>query len=72
MTSMPAEKSEARNQARRPFRLAEVEELTGLSSSTLRRAIRFKELACFRFGRAIRISEDDLEAYLRRHRKGNR
>jgi excisionase family DNA binding protein len=53
---------------RRLYTIFELEELTGLSGSTLRRALRSKELACLRFGRAIRVSEDALEAYLTRHR----
>ena len=53
---------------RRLYTIWQLEELTGLSGSTLRRAIRREELACLRFGRAIRVSEDDLEKYLTRHR----
>ena len=52
--------------------LEQIEQLTGLSGSTLRRAIRSKELACLRFGRAIRVAEGDYLAYLARHRRGKR
>ena len=52
--------------------LAEVEALTGLSGATLRRAIRKGHLACLRFGRAIRITEHDYEAFLQRHRAATR
>jgi excisionase family DNA binding protein len=52
--------------------LEQIERLTGLSGSHLRRAIRSKELACMRFGRAIRVSEDDYLSYLARHRRGKR
>jgi excisionase family DNA binding protein len=60
----------------RPVQLYDLEtvaELTGLSTSTLRRAIRNRILACHRIGsRLIRISENDLQAYLSRHRKAAR
>lgn len=55
------------------YDLETVAEMTALSLSTLRRAIRARRLACHRVGsRIIRISEDDLMAYLNRHRKAAR
>lgn len=56
----------------RLFTLETVSEITGFSPSTLRRAIRRRNLACIRCGRAIRISEADLTAFLTRHRKAAR
>jgi excisionase family DNA binding protein len=56
--------------ARPLLTLADLAMRTGLSGSKLRRDIRSKELACLRFGRAIRITEEAYEAYLRRHRQG--
>lgn len=60
----------------RLFDLQTIAELTGLSMPTLRRALRekrpAKRLAHHRFGRAIRISEADLEDFLARCRRGAR
>jgi excisionase family DNA binding protein len=56
----------------RMLSLAEVAELIDLSISTLRRQIRLKKLAVHRFGLALRVSEDDLADYLRRHRRAAR
>jgi len=36
---------------------------------TVRRAIKAQALPSLRFGRAVRIADNDLEAYLRRERK---
>ena len=52
--------------------LREAADLLGLSIPHLRREIRLRKLACHRFGRLIRISEDDLEAYLSKRRRGAR
>src|SRR5690349_14414401 len=54
------------------FTLANVAEITALSPSTLRREIRLKRLAVHRFGTtgsALRVAEDDLAAWLARHRR---
>jgi len=65
-----------RNDRLRLFSLEEVSELTGVAVVTLRRAIRersaTKRLQHHRIGRAIRISEADLEDYLARCRRGGR
>ena len=41
----------------------------GLSPKTIRRAITDKQLPSYRFGRALRVSEDDLGPYIGRPRK---
>jgi excisionase family DNA binding protein len=40
----------------------------GVSIKTVRRWIEGRELHCHRLGRTIRVSEDDLIAFLNRHR----
>lgn len=52
--------------AERPAMLsvADVCDRLGLSESTIRRAIRDKALASHKFGRAHRVSEADLAAYI--------
>ena len=39
-----------------------------VSTKTVRRWIEGRELRCHRFGRTIRVSEEDLIAFLNRHR----
>jgi excisionase family DNA binding protein len=59
----------------RLYTLPEVSETTALSASTLRREIRLKRLAVHRFGAkgsVLRIREDDLAAWLARHRRAAR
>jgi hypothetical protein len=52
--------------------LERIEQHSGLSPSHMRRAIRAGELPCLRFGRAIRVQEEDYLVYLARHRRGTR
>ncbi len=52
--------------------LAQVGDLTGLSTSTLRRQIKIKRLAVHRVGGALRVSEPDLADWLARHRRAAR
>jgi excisionase family DNA binding protein len=40
----------------------------GVSIKTVRRWINRREVHCHRLGRTIRVSEDDLIAFLNRHR----
>lgn len=40
----------------------------GVSIKTVRRWIENRELHCHRLGRSIRVSEEDLIAFLNRHR----
>jgi excisionase family DNA binding protein len=47
----------------------EVAELTGLSIATIRRAIRDQKLKSHKFGRAVRISQPDLNEYLSSSRR---
>ena len=56
----------------RLYTLAQVAEITALSIATLRRQVRLKRLAVLRFGRTLRIAEDDLAAWLARHRRAAR
>ena len=52
-------------------RMLNVEQIAlqvGVSIKTVRRWIEGHELHCHRFGRTIRVSEDDLIAFLKRHR----
>lgn len=46
----------------------EVAELLGVSTRTVRRAIERKELIAHKIGRAVRIAEADLKAFIARHR----
>jgi excisionase family DNA binding protein len=50
------------------FTVAEVAERLGVSTRTIRRWIENKELVAHRFGRAVRIAENDLKAFLAMHR----
>jgi hypothetical protein len=52
--------------------LEQIELFSGLSASHIRREIRSKDLACLRFGRALRVAEEDYLEYLARHRRGKR
>ena len=52
--------------------LAAVAEQTGLSLSTLRRAIRHRRLSVHRIGRCLRVSEADLAAFLGKRRQAAR
>ena len=55
----------------KPLRLLNVEEVaarTDTSVSSVRRAIRLRQLAFFRLGRCVRVGEGDLEDYLARRR----
>ncbi|MCV2880367.1 helix-turn-helix domain-containing protein [Sedimentimonas flavescens] len=51
--------------------LDQTADLLQVSTRTLRRAIADQELAAHKVGRQWRIARKDLEAYLRRHRKGD-
>ena len=44
--------------------VAEVCNRLDLSVSTIQRAIKRKELKSYKFGRALRVSEEDLAAYI--------
>jgi excisionase family DNA binding protein len=46
----------------------EVAELLGVSTRTVRREIGRKELIAHKIGRAVRIAEPDLKAFIARHR----
>jgi excisionase family DNA binding protein len=50
------------------FTVAEVAERLGVSTRTIRRWIENGELVAHRFGRAVRIVERDLKAFLAMHR----
>jgi excisionase family DNA binding protein len=52
------------------FTVAEVAERLHVSTRTVRRWIENLELATHRFGRAVRIAESDLRAFLAIHRDG--
>ena len=52
------------------FTVAEVAERLGVSTRTTRRWIEDFELVAHRFGRAVRIAESDLKAFLTTHRDG--
>ena len=56
--------------ADRFFTVAEVAERLGVSTRTIRRWIENLELVAHRFGRAVRIAECDLKAFLAMHRDG--
>ncbi len=46
------------------YSVEQVAEITGLSVATIRRAIRDKRLGTHKFGRAVRVHRDDLNAYI--------
>ena len=50
----------------------EVADLTSMSVSFWRREIRLKRIAVTRYGRAVRISEADLDAYQAGRRRAKR
>jgi excisionase family DNA binding protein len=50
------------------YSIDEVAELLGLSPRTVRRAIESKELIAHKLGRAVRIAETDLKAFIARRR----
>ena len=52
------------------FTIAEVAERLGVSTRTVRRWIEDLELVAHRFGRAVRVAETDLKAFLAMHRDG--
>jgi excisionase family DNA binding protein len=54
---------------RRLFTINAVAEAAGASSRTVRRWIAMRLLPVHRVGRVVRIAEDDLDAFLARHRK---
>lgn len=47
--------------------VAEVSDVTRLSATTIRRAIRLRHLCVVRIGRTIRVRHADLEAWLNRN-----
>jgi excisionase family DNA binding protein len=50
------------------FTIAEVAERFGVATRTVRRWIGAGELVAHRFGRAVRIAESDLKAFIAQHR----
>jgi excisionase family DNA binding protein len=50
------------------FAIHEVAEQLGVSTRTVRRWIESMELVAHRFGRAVRIAERDLQAFVAMHR----
>jgi excisionase family DNA binding protein len=54
------------------YSLKQVIEMTGWSPSHLRRAIRAGKLVVHDFGRSIRISQADLEAFLNSTRRSSK
>ena len=53
----------------RMYSIKEIGPQVGVSSKTIRRWIERGELHVHRLGRQLRISEDDLLAFLSKHRK---
>ena len=51
------------------FTIAEVAEIVGVSTRTVRRWIKSGELAAHRFGSAVRIADSDLKAFIARQRQ---
>jgi len=49
---------------KRLFTVTQIAEMTSLSEATIRRAIRDEKLKAHYFGDAVRISIEDLDAYL--------
>jgi hypothetical protein len=70
---MPAKSPDGSSDMPQPlFTIEQIEDASGLSGSSVRRAIRSGDLPCHRFGRAIRVGQDDYLAWLVRHRRGKR
>jgi excisionase family DNA binding protein len=57
-----------RTLSRQFFSIADVAEITGVSTRTVRRWIKRKEMIAHRFGVAVRVAESDLKAFLAQHR----
>lgn len=53
----------------RLYGIAETASSLGLSESTIRRAIRLRQLAAIRVGRAVRLAESDVATWLERGRR---
>jgi excisionase family DNA binding protein len=51
------------------YTIAEVAEIVGVCTRTVRRWIDAGHLSAHRFGSAVRIAEDDLRAFLAMHRR---
>ena len=51
------------------FTIADVAEITGVATRTVRRWIERGELVVHRFGAAVRITEADLKVFLALHRE---
>ena len=51
------------------FTIAQTAEMIGVATRTVRRWVEAGELIAHRFGRAVRIAEGDLRAFLAIHRK---
>lgn len=54
--------------APRLLTVGEVADRAGLSNTMIRRELRLRRLAFYKLGHAVRIGEDDLEAYLAKRR----
>ena len=52
----------------RMLNVEQIAEQVGVSIKTVRRWIKRREVHCHRLGRTIRVSEEDLIAFLNRHR----
>ena len=53
---------------RKFYTIDEVAGLLGVSTRTIRRSIDCEELIAHKFGRAVRIAESDLNAFIAQHR----
>jgi excisionase family DNA binding protein len=52
----------------RMLNVEQIAQQVGVSIKTVRRWIERREIHCHRLGRTIRVSEEDLIAFLNRHR----
>jgi excisionase family DNA binding protein len=57
---------------RRLLTIAEVCEATGFSESTIRRAVRLRHLAVIKMNRSVRLSQEDVDTWLKRNRWNSR
>jgi excisionase family DNA binding protein len=57
------------NSTARFFTIAQVSEILELCKRSVRRLIDHKKLTAHKFGRAVRIAESDLNAFIARHRR---
>jgi excisionase family DNA binding protein len=67
--TMPFDDGGARHDQIRFYSIADVADRLDVVTRTVRRWIKSGDLIAHRFGRAVRIADDDLQAFLAAHRR---